>query len=162
MTVEGKPTGELTISNWPLYIDRQTVPDFEDATGVSVKYIEDVNDNDEFFGKMQPLLAEGESGGRAIFVVTDWMASKMHELGYLQNLDKSAIPNVEKNLVAHAPEPRVRPEPRLHGALAERDDRAHRPHRPGARHQVDLRHLRPQVQGQGRRCSPRCGTPCRW
>jgi spermidine/putrescine transport system substrate-binding protein len=99
VTVEGKPTGELTISNWPLYIDRQTVPDFEAATGVSVKYIEDVNDNAEFFGKMQPLLAEGDSGGRSIFVVTDWMANKMHELGYLQNLDKSAIPNVEKNLV---------------------------------------------------------------
>ena len=99
ITVEGKPTGDLTISNWPLYIDRQTVPDFEAATGVSVKYIEDVNDNAEFFGKMQPLLAEGDSGGRSIFVVTDWMANKMHELGYLQNLDKSAIPNVEKNLV---------------------------------------------------------------
>jgi spermidine/putrescine transport system substrate-binding protein len=99
VTVQGKPTGDLTISNWPLYIDRQTVPDFEAATGVSVKYIEDVNDNAEFFGKMQPLLAEGDSGGRSIFVVTDWMANKMHELGYLQNLDKSAIPNVEKNLV---------------------------------------------------------------
>jgi spermidine/putrescine transport system substrate-binding protein len=99
ITVEGKPTGDLTISNWPLYIDRQTVPDFEAATGVSVKYIEDVNDNAEFFGKMQPLLAEGDSGDRSIFVVTDWMANKMHELGYLQNLDKSAIPNVEKNLV---------------------------------------------------------------
>ena len=95
----GKPSGEVTISNWPLYIDKQTVSDFEDATGVSVKYIEDVNDNAEFFGKMQPLLDQGESGGRSMFVVTDWMAGKMHELGYLQNLDKSAIPNVEKNLV---------------------------------------------------------------
>jgi len=95
----GKPSGEVTISNWPLYIDKNTVPDFEKATGVSVKYIEDVNDNQEFFGKLQPLLAKGESGGRSIFVVTDWMAKKMYDLGYLQNLDKAAIPNVEKNLV---------------------------------------------------------------
>src|SRR5829696_10290554 len=95
----GKPSGDLTISNWPLYIDKQTVPDFEKATGVSVKYIEDVNDNVEFFGKVQPLLAKGESGGRSIMVVTDWMAKKMYDLGYVQNLDKSAIPNVEKNLV---------------------------------------------------------------
>jgi spermidine/putrescine transport system substrate-binding protein len=94
----GKASGDLTISNWPLYIDKQTVSDFESATGVSVKYIEDVNDNAEFFGKVQPQLAQGESGGRSIFVVTDWMAQKMHDLGYLQNLDKSAIPNVEKNL----------------------------------------------------------------
>jgi spermidine/putrescine transport system substrate-binding protein len=100
-TVEifGKPSGELTISNWPLYIDKQTVPDFEDATGVTVKYIEDVNDNAEFFGKVQPQLDLGESGGRSIFVVTDWMANKMHELGYLQNFDKTAMPNNYKNLV---------------------------------------------------------------
>src|SRR3954452_16702771 len=97
--VSGKPSGQLTISNWPLYIDKQTVPDFEKATGVSVKYIEDVNDNQEFFSKLQPLLAKGESGGRSIVVVTDWMAKKMYDLGYVQNLDKAAIPNVEKNLV---------------------------------------------------------------
>jgi spermidine/putrescine transport system substrate-binding protein len=97
--VSGKPSGQLTISNWPLYIDKNTVPEFEKATGVQVKYIEDVNDNAEFFAKMQPFLAKGESGGRSIFVVTDWMAKKMYDLGYLQNLDKAAIPNVEKNLI---------------------------------------------------------------
>ena len=48
---------------------------------------------------MQPLLADGQSGGRSMFVMTDWMAKKMYDLGYLQNLDKSAIPNVEKNLI---------------------------------------------------------------
>src|SRR5215216_2652211 len=58
--LRGRPSGNVTISNWPLYIDRRTVPDFERASGVSVKYVEDVNDNAEFFGKMQPLLAQGE------------------------------------------------------------------------------------------------------
>ena len=96
--LQGKPSGSLTISNWPLYIDSGTVPAFEKESGVSVKYIEDVNDNNSFFGKMQPLLSQGQSGGRSLFVVTDWMAAKMRELGYLQNLDKSAIPNVEANL----------------------------------------------------------------
>src|SRR3954452_10055066 len=84
VTVSGKPSGELTISNWPLYIDKQTVPDFEKATGVSVKYAEDVNSNEEFFAKMQPLLSNGQAGGRSLMVVTDWMVKKMHELGYLQ------------------------------------------------------------------------------
>ncbi|HEX2097379.1 MAG TPA: spermidine/putrescine ABC transporter substrate-binding protein [Solirubrobacterales bacterium] len=101
-TAEAGPVeGSLTISNWPLYIDpgeNGTIADFEEKTGVSVKYIEDVNDNVEFFGKLRPQLAQGSSGGRSIFVVTDWMASKMNELGYLQNLDKSALPNVEANL----------------------------------------------------------------
>ena len=75
------------------------MPDFEKETGVSVKYVEDVNSNEEFFAKMQPLLANGESGGRSLFVVTDWMAKKMHELGYLQEFEPAAIPNFEKNLV---------------------------------------------------------------
>ncbi|MGE0068363.1 MAG: spermidine/putrescine ABC transporter substrate-binding protein [Solirubrobacterales bacterium] len=98
VAIEGKPSGDLTISNWPLYIDKKTVPDFEKETGVSVKYVEDVNANEEFFAKMQPLLANGEAGGRSLFVVTDWMANKMNELGYLQEFEPAAIPNFEKNL----------------------------------------------------------------
>jgi spermidine/putrescine transport system substrate-binding protein len=108
--LEGKPSGSVTISNWPLYIDENTVPDFEKATGVKVKYIEDVNENDGFFAKMQPLLAKGESGGRSMFVVTDWMAAKMRELGYLQNLDKSALPDVEKNLLDSLSHPSFDPD----------------------------------------------------
>ena len=107
--LEGKASGNLTISNWPLYIDKQTVPDFEKETGIKVKYIEDVNSNEEFFAKMQPLLSKGESGGRSLFVVTDWMVNKMHELGYLQNFDKSALPEFEKNLVSNLQHPEYDP-----------------------------------------------------
>src|SRR3954467_11682249 len=92
------PHGDLTISNWPLYIDKDTVSNFDKATGVKVNYIEDVNDNQEFLAKMQPLLSKGQSGGRSIIVVTDWMAKKMHDLGYVQNLDKAGMPNVTANL----------------------------------------------------------------
>jgi spermidine/putrescine transport system substrate-binding protein len=106
----GEASGELTISNWPLYIDKQTIPNFEDDTGVSVKYIEDVNDNTEFFGKLRPQLAQGESGGRSIIVVTDWMAERMYDLGYIQNLDKEAIPNVEQNLIPSLQSPGFDPD----------------------------------------------------
>lgn len=95
---EGEASGELTISNWPFYIDKDTVPQFEQETGLKVKYIEDVNDNNEFFAKLQPNLQDGDSAGRDIVVVTDWMAKKMYDLGYLQNLDKDAIPTVTENL----------------------------------------------------------------
>jgi spermidine/putrescine transport system substrate-binding protein len=103
--LEGKPSGELVISNWPLYIDKGTVPAFEKDTGIKVKYIEDINSNEEFFGKLQPILAKGESGGRSIFVLADYMVSKMHELGYLMDFDKSGLPNVEKNLSANLQHP---------------------------------------------------------
>jgi len=108
--LEGKPSGSLTISNWPLYIDKGTVPAFEKATGVSVKYIEDINSNEEFFNKMQPLLQQGESGGRSIFVLADYQVKKMYGLGYLQNLDKSGLPNVEKNLAPSLQHPEFDPE----------------------------------------------------
>ncbi len=106
----GEPSGELTISNWPLYIDKETVPNFEEETGVSTKYIEDINDNTEFFGKLRPQLAQGESGGRSIITPTDWMAEKMYELGFIQNLDKEAIPNVTENLIPSLQSPSFDPE----------------------------------------------------
>jgi spermidine/putrescine transport system substrate-binding protein len=97
----GPVEGELTISNWPGYIDpgkNGTVAEFEDKTGVSVDYIEDINSNLVFFGKLQPLLDEGQSGGRDIFVVTDWMAKQMYDLGYLQEIDHETVPTVFENL----------------------------------------------------------------
>ncbi len=106
----GEVSGELTISQWPLYIDKQTIPNFEEETGVSVKYIEDINDNEEFLGKLRPQLSQGESGGRSIITPTDWMAEKMYDLGYLQDLDKAALPNVEKNLVPNLESPSFDPD----------------------------------------------------
>jgi spermidine/putrescine transport system substrate-binding protein len=97
----GQPTGNLTISNWPGYIDpgnEGTVPEFEKASGISVEYIEDVNANDSFFGKLQPQLEQGESGGRSIFVVTDWMAKQMYDLGYLQEINHDDLPGVFANM----------------------------------------------------------------
>jgi spermidine/putrescine transport system substrate-binding protein len=96
--LEGKASGELVISNWPLYIDKKTVPNFEKKSGINVAYHEDINSNEEFFNKMQPQLAQGESGGRSIFVLADYMVAKMIKLGYLQKLDKSALPEVKANL----------------------------------------------------------------
>ncbi|HEY0317978.1 MAG TPA: spermidine/putrescine ABC transporter substrate-binding protein [Solirubrobacterales bacterium] len=98
----GPVEGTLTISQWPLYIDpgkHGTVAQFEGDSGVNVKWIEDINDNNEFFGKMQPLLARGESGGRSIVTLSDWLAKKMYGLGYMQKLDYAQLPNVRKNLI---------------------------------------------------------------
>jgi len=106
----GDPTGSLKISNWPLYIDRATIKNFQKESGISTTYTEDVNSNTDFFGKMQPLLSQGDSGGRDIVVVTDWMAEKMYKLGYIQKLDKSKISNVENNLIPALQSPSFDPE----------------------------------------------------
>ena len=95
----------LVFANWPLYIDsekgnkRPSLDQFTAQTGVKVRYIEEVNDNEEWFGKYQAQLSQGQDIGRDLTVLTDWMAARMVRLGYVQKKDKSAIPN-ESNLVA--------------------------------------------------------------
>jgi spermidine/putrescine transport system substrate-binding protein len=104
----GPAEGEFTMSTGPLYIDEGkggvdgpggTLAEFEAETGVTPNYLEDINANESFFAKLRPDLENGESGGRDIIIATDWMAKRYHDLGYAQELDKSAIPNVEENLL---------------------------------------------------------------
>jgi spermidine/putrescine transport system substrate-binding protein len=104
----GPAEGELTMSTGPLYIDKGkggvdgpggTIYEFEQETGIEMNYLEDINGNESFFAKVRPELENGESGGRDIIIATDWMAKRYADLGYLQELDKSAIPNVEENLL---------------------------------------------------------------
>jgi spermidine/putrescine transport system substrate-binding protein len=106
----GEVGGDLVISQWPFYIDRKTIPEFEEETGVKVRYIEDVNDNNEIFAKLRPDLQNGESADRSIIVVSDWMARKMYDLGYLQDLDKDAIPTVTENLLPSLESPAIDPD----------------------------------------------------
>jgi len=92
-------------SSWPEYLDvddkdpnkHPSIDQFTAKTGIKVNYTEDVNDNDQYFAKIQPLLAAGRPITADVFVVTDWMVGKLMRLGYLQDIDHSLIPNL-KNL----------------------------------------------------------------
>ena len=98
----GPVEGKLTISNWPGYIDPGpdgTVAEFEQKTGVEVDYIDDYTGNTQFFGKLQPQLDQGDSGGRDIIVPSDWMAKRMYDLGYLQELDHADLQTVFDNIL---------------------------------------------------------------
>jgi spermidine/putrescine transport system substrate-binding protein len=110
VALQKKASGDLTISNWPLYIDKKTVPNFEKATGVNVEYKEDINSNEEFFNKVQPQLTNGESGGRSIMVLADYMVAKMIKLGYLEELNHAALPEVKANLAKNLRHPPFDPE----------------------------------------------------
>jgi spermidine/putrescine transport system substrate-binding protein len=90
--------GAVRISNGPLYIDPKTVPDFEKATGIKVEYNEDVNDNNEFFAKIDEPLKRNQTIDRDIVVLTDWMIGRLITLGYAAPLDDSKFPN-KANLV---------------------------------------------------------------
>ncbi|MFE5855055.1 spermidine/putrescine ABC transporter substrate-binding protein [Streptomyces sp. NPDC056500] len=97
----------LSFSNWTEYMDvsedeksRPTLVEFTKRTGIKVKYTEDINDNVEFFGKIQPQLAAGQPTGRDLISVTDWLAGRMIRLGWAQKLDASLLPNAYANLSA--------------------------------------------------------------
>lgn len=94
-------------ANWPFYIDvaedgsddPTTMEQFTKKTKIKVNYTEDVNDNDEYFAKIQPQLTGGQRIGADVFVVTDWMVGKLIRLGFVTPLDHANIPNI-KNLRA--------------------------------------------------------------
>jgi spermidine/putrescine transport system substrate-binding protein len=109
---KGEIADSLYVANWPAYIDekRVTLKRFEDEYGTKVKYVEEINDNAEFFGKVRQQYDRGDSGGRDLHVVTDWMAARMMRLGYVQKFDKSQLPNFEKNLIPRLKSPPFDPQ----------------------------------------------------
>ena len=97
----------LRFSNWPLYIDydektkrHPTLDQFEQETGITVQYFEDINDNASYFGKIQGPLSQGRGIDRDIIVLTDSsrFPGLMVEKGWLEPLDKDRIPNID-NLI---------------------------------------------------------------
>ncbi|MDX3607079.1 MULTISPECIES: spermidine/putrescine ABC transporter substrate-binding protein [Streptomyces] len=96
----------LHFANWPLYIDtddedeskRPTLDAFSRRTGISVTYTEEINDNDEFFGKISPALMNRQQTGRDLIVISDWMAARFVRLGWVQEMDRAKQPNVAKYL----------------------------------------------------------------
>ncbi|MBA0126588.1 spermidine/putrescine ABC transporter substrate-binding protein [Haloechinothrix sp. YIM 98757] len=89
-------TGHLRFANWPLYMDseRTQLKKFTEATGITVDYKEDVQENASFFGKIQPRLANGDSIGYDMMVLTNGMElAKLIALGYLAPLDHARLPN---------------------------------------------------------------------
>jgi spermidine/putrescine transport system substrate-binding protein len=112
VVAKGPVRGKLTISQWPLYIDpgkKGTIAEFEKKSGVDVKYVEDINDNDQFFGKIRPLLERGDTGGRSMIVLSDWLAARMDKLGYLEHFDYSQLPNVKRHLLPSLRHPAADP-----------------------------------------------------
>ncbi|MER8035940.1 polyamine ABC transporter substrate-binding protein [Streptomyces hydrogenans] len=96
----------VTFANWPLYIDtddddprkRPSLDAFRERTGIAVHYTEEINDNDEFFGKIGPALMNGQALDRDLIVVSDWMAARFVRLGWVQKMDRAAQTNVADHL----------------------------------------------------------------
>jgi spermidine/putrescine transport system substrate-binding protein len=104
----------LNFSNWPLYIDvddktkkHPSIEEFTKKTGIKVNYFEDINDNAEYFAKVQGPLSKGQGIGRDIFVFTDnsRFPGVLVDQGWVQKLDKERIPNIVNLIDAQASPP---------------------------------------------------------
>lgn len=98
-----KETKQLVWANWPLYIDTKgksdhpTLDQFQKQTGISVKYIEDIQDNGPFFAKVQPTLSSGQYAGYDLAVISSGIYfNKFRDLGFLVPLDQNRLTNFRK------------------------------------------------------------------
>ncbi|MFZ4434852.1 MAG: ABC transporter substrate-binding protein, partial [Microthrixaceae bacterium] len=109
----GAAANTLSFDNWTLYIDKPnddlfgeggTLAEFQKATGIKVDYTEGINDNNELFAKIQPLLSKGDPIGSTIIAPTFWMAGRLLQLGWLDKLPLAQIPNAA-NLIPSLEDP---------------------------------------------------------
>ncbi|MFZ6004655.1 MAG: ABC transporter substrate-binding protein [Actinomycetota bacterium] len=94
----GDASKDLWFENWPAYIDEETVDLFKEASGIDFRYTENFNDNNEYFAKVQWDLAASRSIGPDIIAPTYWLAARLINLGWVQELPFDDIPNASNLL----------------------------------------------------------------
>lgn len=93
----GPASGTLRISNWPLYMADGFVAGFQTASGITVDYKEDLNDNEQWFAKVKEPLSRKQDIGADLAVPTTFMAVRLHQLGWLNDISDEGVPN-KKNI----------------------------------------------------------------
>ena len=87
---DGSPaSGTLRVSNWPLYMADGFVAAFQTATGITVDYKEDFNDNEQWFAKVKEPLQRKQDIGADLAVPTTFMATRLEKLGWLNEIRES-------------------------------------------------------------------------
>jgi spermidine/putrescine transport system substrate-binding protein len=90
-------TGSLRVSNWPLYIADGFVAEFQKATGLTVDYKEDYNDDEEWFAKNKEPLSRKQDIGCDLVIPSETIAARLIRLGWVSEIQESRWPN-KKNL----------------------------------------------------------------
>jgi spermidine/putrescine transport system substrate-binding protein len=112
--------GPLNFANWDAYIDLTTDPgpDGEEGTdddeyvlpsptleefmaeyGIEVNYANaEIEDNETFMATIRPQLQSGVDTGWDLIVLTDWMAAKVVDAGWAEQINEAMIPDVVANV----------------------------------------------------------------
>jgi spermidine/putrescine transport system substrate-binding protein len=112
----GEPGDLVNFANWPAYMDQAknnegevfhpTLRTFTQQTGIQVNYEDVINDNAEFFGRLQPLLAAGDDPGWDIIVITNGRYfTTLVANEWVYPLDPDRRPNFDANAASWAKDP---------------------------------------------------------
>jgi spermidine/putrescine transport system substrate-binding protein len=116
----GEPGNLVNFANWPFYLDQAknnegevfypTLRLFTQRTGIDVNYEDVINDNAEFFGRLQPLLAAGDDTGWDIIVISNGRYFDTLVLNdWVYPLDPDRRPNFDANAASWAKDPTYDP-----------------------------------------------------
>lgn len=112
----GEAGDSVQFANWPLYLDQAKDKDgnvyypslkqFKDETGIDVNYQATIQDNAEFYGKIQPQLAAGDPTGWDIIVITNGLQfTLLTQNDLVYPLDTSKRPNFDQYAAGYAVDP---------------------------------------------------------
>jgi spermidine/putrescine transport system substrate-binding protein len=115
----GQPGKNIMFANWPLYIDvakkngktyYPSLTAFTQHTGIQVTYREAIQDNPDFFGKIEPLLMNHHPIGWDLIVMSNgWEFWVLKERGWVYPLDTSKRPTFDQYAVDWAKNPNYDP-----------------------------------------------------
>ena len=102
----GGENGSIVWGNWTYYLDFNeetgswdSLDAFMEETGIDVQYVEDIDDNNTFYGKIKDQLALDQHTGYDVITMTDWMNGRLVQANEIQEFDYANLPNVKANLV---------------------------------------------------------------
>jgi spermidine/putrescine transport system substrate-binding protein len=97
--------GPLNFANWPAYMDLNddetqwpTIEDFKVRYGIEVEYVEDIQSNEDFFATIAPQLQANLDTGWDLIVLTDYMAARVVQAGWTEQLDPANVPTALANV----------------------------------------------------------------
>ena len=98
--------GSIVWGNWTYYLDYDsktqsfpTLDAFMKKTNIKVEYLEDIDDNNTFYGKIKDQLKLGQDTGYDVITLTDWMDARLIEAKQIQEFDYANLANVTANLI---------------------------------------------------------------
>jgi len=70
---------------------------FQKSSGLTVDYKEDFNDNEQWFAKVKEPLSRKQDIGADLAVPTQFMAARIHRLGWLNEISDAGVPQQEES-----------------------------------------------------------------